>query len=82
MAVIEVTYEKYAELVEKELDWIRAWLDQNFKSHLSILLMSFIPGYKDYWANFSNNKYVNFKVTFSYKGQSALITKLGTPVLI
>jgi hypothetical protein len=43
MAVIEVTYEKYAELVEKELDWIRAWLDQNFKSHLSVLLMSFIP---------------------------------------
>lgn len=31
MAVIEVTYEKYSELVEKEVYWIYLWIRSGFK---------------------------------------------------
>lgn len=31
IAVIEVTYEKYSELVEKEVNWIYSWIRSGFK---------------------------------------------------
>lgn len=33
MAVIEVTYEKYSELIEKELKWIYIWIQERFKEN-------------------------------------------------
>lgn len=36
-AVIEVTYEKYSELVEREFHLIRAWIRNNLNARLSTI---------------------------------------------